>query len=74
MRYYDTIKTTVIGTDTAMRDILDFRDYALFLDAQRELWREAEMRRLAHEVRRSPRRSVVRKLTARLSEQRPQAA
>ena len=57
-----------------MWDILDFRDYELFRAAQRELWREAEMRRLAREARRSPRRSIVGALTARISALRPQAA
>ncbi len=57
-----------------MWDILDFRDYALFLDAQRELWREADMRRLAREARRTRRRGLVDTLTARFTARRTQPA
>jgi hypothetical protein len=41
-----------------MWEILDFRDKTLVRLAQRELWREADMRRLARTVT-PPRRSVL---------------
>jgi hypothetical protein len=52
-----------------MWDTLDFRDQALVRLTQRELWREAARERLARRVR-TPRRSLLSALAARLGSRR----
>jgi hypothetical protein len=55
-----------------MWETLDIRDQALVRMTQRELWREAEMQRMARKLR-TPRRSVFGVLAARLGTRRQAA-
>jgi hypothetical protein len=52
-----------------MWEILDFRDQALVRFAQRDLWREVARDQLARQVR-TPRRSMLGALAARISSRR----